>query len=199
MDRYQSRLDGEKTRQIDTVNAQVSFENGTEAYSDIHQNNRMRPALSSLPGAWSEGEFGTLLRQTRALLSTQPVSESSADLDGTSSALYRFYVSAEDSPWDLNVASQQYRVPFRTDVWVSRSSGQILKISRTTTATPAGSGISEIQWSINLKPVNLDGKIWLLPNTGEYSVLYENSQHREWNTINFYNYHRYASQSVIHF
>lgn len=200
MERYQGRLNGENPRQIDTVNAQVSFENGVENYTDIHQNNRQRMSLSNLSGAWSEGEFGTLLRQTRALLATQPVSlQTNADLNGVPVALYSFEVSGQDSPWDLSVKSLQFRVPFRTQVWVSKSSGQILKIARASTAIPPDSGISEIQWSVVLKPVQMDGKTWLLPNTGEYSVLYERSNHREWNVINFSDYHRYASRSVIHF
>lgn len=200
MDRYQSHLDGDKSRQIDTVNAQVSFENGVENYSDVRQNNRLRPALSSIPGAWSEGEFGTLLRQTRALLSNQPISvQSNTDFEGVPAAIYTFDVAGQDSPWELAVASRQYRVPFRTNVWVSKSSGEIMKIARTTTAIPPESGISEIQWSVVLKPVDLDGAKWLLPSSGEYAVLYQNSKHREWNAITFSDYRRYASQSVIHF
>lgn len=200
MDRYQSRLNGDKSHQVDTVSAQVSFENGTENYTDIRQNDRFRPTLSSLPGAWSEGEFGTLLRQTRALLSTQPISiQQTSELDNTAAAAYTFDVPGDESPWELVVSSRQYRLPFRTVVWVSKASGDIMKIARTTSAIPPASGISEIQWSVMLKPVNLDGKNWLLPSTGEYSVLYQNTNHREWNTISFSNYHRYASSSVIHF
>jgi hypothetical protein len=200
MDRYQSHLNGEKSRQIDTVNAQVSFENGVENYSDVRQNNRPRPALSSIPGAWSEGEFGTLLRQTRALLSSQPISvQASTDLDGSPAAMYSFDVAGQESPWELAIASKGYRVPFRTNVWVAKTSGQIMKIARVSTAIPPDSGISEIQWSVMLKPVDLDGNKWLLPSSGEYSVLYENTKHREWNTISFSDYRRYASHSVIHF
>ena len=200
MDRYRGRLNGDNPHRIDTVNAQISFENGVENYSGIVQNGRQRAALTNLTGAWSEGEFGTLLRQTRALLSTQAVaSATNADLNGTPAALYSVEVSGKDSPWDLTLNSQQYRVPFVTRVWVSKSSGQILQIARTSTAMPPDSGISEIQWSVNLKPVELEGKTWLLPNTGEYSVLYAQSNRREWNTIDFSDYHRYASRSVIHF
>jgi hypothetical protein len=199
IDRYKASLNGEQPHQIDTVNAKVSFENGVENYSDIRENDRFRPSLSSLPGAWSEGEFGTLLRQTRALLATQPVSEGDTYMNGVPTSIYTFRVSGEESPWDLAVGSRQYRVPFRTDVWVSKSSGQIVKIARTTTAIPAESGISEIEWAVVLKPVDLEGKFWLLPSSGEYSVVYQNSKRREWNTITFSGYHRYASRSVIHF
>jgi hypothetical protein len=197
IDRF--KIMGEEPRQIDTVTAKVSFENGVENYSDIHENDRFRPSLSSLPGAWSEGEFGTLLRQTRALLSTQPISQGDTFINGAPTTIYTFNVSGEQSPWDLTVGSHEYRVPFRTDVWVSKASGQIVKIARTTTAIPSESGIAEIEWAVFMKPVDLEGKVWLLPSSGEYSVLYQNSKHREWNTITFTGYHRYASRSVIHF
>lgn len=200
MQRYQGHLDGANPHRIDTVNTQVSFENGIESYTDIHQDSHVRASLSSIPGAWSEGEFGTLLRQTRALLATQPLSlQATGDLDGVQAAVYSFEISGNDSPWELAVGSQQYRVPFRTQVWVSKSSGQIMKIERASTAMPPDTGISEIQWSVVLKPVELNEKTWLLPKTGEYSVLYARANHREWNLINFSDYHRYASRSVIHF
>ena len=200
MERYEGRFNGDSAHRIDTVNAQVSFENGVENYTGIRQNSRVRPSMSSIPGAWSEGEFGTLLRQTRALIATQPVSlQTNSELNGVPTALYSLDVSGTESPWELTVGSQQYRVPFRTQVWVSQSSGQILKIARASTAMPPDSGISEIQWSVTLKPVELDGKTWLLPSTGDYSVLYQRTNHREWNVINFSDYHRYASRSVIHF
>lgn len=198
--RYRGHLNGQDPHHIDAIDARLSFENGVESYTDILDNNHPRPALSSIPGAWSEGEFGTLLRQTRALLSTQPISvEPATDSNGGAAAVYTFYVSGNDSPWELNVASQLYRVPFRTKVTVSKSSGQILKIDRASTAMPPGSGISEIQWGVSLAPVDLDGKTFLLPKTGEYSVLYQNSNRREWNQISFSNYHRYTSRSIIHF
>lgn len=200
MDRYKGYIDEDKQHEIDTINAQVSFENGVENYSGIQENDRSRATMSSIPGAWSQGEFGTLLRQTRAFLTTQPIAlKGDTELNNVPAVLYAFDVPAEQSTWDLAVGSRQYRIPFRTNIWVSKSSGQIMKIERNTTATPAGSGISAIQWSVVLRPIQLDQKAWLLPSSGEYSVLYENSKRREWNTISFSDYHRYASQSVIHF
>ena len=200
MERFQSHLDGENPRRIDTVNTKISFENGVENYTEIRQNNRERASLSSLSGAWSEGEFGTLLRQTRALLGTQPIAlQTETNLNGTQAMLYSFEVAGQESPWDLTVSSHQYRVPFQTKVWVSKSSGQIMQIERISRAIPPDSGISEIKWSVILKPVDLDGRTWLLPSTGAYSVLYEKTNHREWNVIEFSDYHRYTSRSVIHF
>ena len=200
IDRYKGRLTGETGRQIDTVTARVSFENGVEHYSDIHQNSRERASLSSLPGAWSEGEFGTLLRQTHTLLGTQPVTlKADSELGGTPAAVYTIEVGEQDSPWDLVINGTSYKVPFRTDVWVSKESGRILKIERTSTSIPPGMGISELRWSVTLDPVNMEGKTWLLPKAGEYEVQYADSRRREWNVMTFSGYRRYGSRVVLHF
>lgn len=200
MRRFKGRIHGETSRQIDRVTARVSFENGVEHYSEIRQNDRERPTISSIGGAWSTGEFGTLLRQTQLLLKTQPVLfRTNTELDGKPVAQYAVEVSEQDSPWDLEIRAEHFHIPFRTEFWVSQETGQILKIERVSTSIPAGMGISEIHWSVTLQPVQLNGKTWLLPNTGEYAVLYEQSGRREWNEMTFSNYHRYGSEVALRF
>jgi len=200
MTRYQGSLSGDKAHQIDTVSARVSFENGTERYTDIRQNRQPRSSISGVTGAWSEGEFGTLLRQTQMLLTTQPVTFlRDSHLADTPTSVYTFEVSEQDSPWDLQVGGRHYRVPFRTEVSVSQSSGQILEIERTSTDVPPQTHISEMRWSISLAPVDLNGHTWLLPQSGEYAVLYEESGRREWNLLSFSDYHRYGSEVAVQF
>jgi hypothetical protein len=190
----------EDGRHIDTVSAKVSFESGTEHYSEVRQNAKSKPAISSIGGAWSSGEFGTLLRQTQRLFITHNlVFERYDDLEDVSAAVFVINVASEDSPWDLEVRSQHYRVPFRTRVWVSETGGEILKIERVSTNMPAQIGISEIRWNVVLKQVQLNGRTWLLPHMGEYAVLYDNASHREWNTMAFSNYQRYGSEVAIRF
>jgi hypothetical protein len=198
--RFKGSLSGEEAHAIDTLTARVSFENGLEHYSDVRQNKQTRSKMSSLAGAWSEGEFGTLLRQTQELLATQPVRlEKESNLDGTAAAIYEFDVSGEESPWDLDVGGEHYRLAFRTEVWVSSASGQILQIERRTTSMTAETGISEVRWSVKLAPTDLSGRTWLLPKSGEYSVLYEESGRREWNLMSFSDYHRYGSEVAVRF
>jgi hypothetical protein len=200
MDRFRSNLKGDNPKRLDTVTAQVSFENGVENYSGIQQNNRLRGSMTEIPGAWSEGEFGTLLRQTKTLLTTRTsTSQPTKSQEGEAAVLYSLSVPGQESPWELIVDNQKFRVPFLTEVMVSQTTGRILKIKRTSTAMPASFGISEIEWSVNLKPVLMDGNQWLLPTSGDYSILYQKSNRREWNEITFAGYHRYTAASVIHF
>jgi hypothetical protein len=161
IERYRGRLAANTGTHIDAIRTKVSFENGTEQYTDIRQDSKPRSRMSAISGAWSEAEFGTLLRQTQALLRVQPVRFlSDVDFDGVPARVFRFEVSEEDSPWDLEVDSQHYRVPFRTDVWVAHSSGQIVGIERTSMAMPLDTKISEIRWSVRLEPVEFNGKTW---------------------------------------
>lgn len=198
--RYKGALDDAAGRRIDTVTARISFENGEETYTLVRQNKRPRAGIAGLPGAWSEGEFGTLLQQTQVLLSTQPVTFLRNDeVDGSPAALYGFDVSEADSPWDLEVAGVHYRVPFRTQVWVSPASAQILKIERSSTTLSAATHISEIRWTVALAAVEINGRSWLLPQSGEYSVSYAEAGQREWNLMHFSDYHRYGSEASLRF
>lgn len=200
IDRFQGRLNAETGRSIDTVTADLSFENGVEHYSDVRQNARPRGSLSNLTGAWSEGEFGTLLLQTETLLKTQPVSfQAFATLGDTATAIYRFEVPEEISPWDLEVGGRHYRLPFRTDVWIATGTGEIVKIARTSLSIAPETRISALEWKVTLEPVELNGKQWLLPKTGEYAVLYDQSNRREWNLMNFSSYRRYGSEVALRF
>jgi hypothetical protein len=198
--RFRGRINGGSSRQIDVVTAKVSFENGVEHYADIRQNDRERSSMGGIMGAWSTGEFGTLLRQTQDLLRTQPARFGKyADLNGTAAVIYTVDIPEQYSPWDLEIQSEHYRIPFRTEAWISSTSGEILKIERISTSIPFHMGISEIQWGVTLEPVELNGKTWLLPKTGNYAVLYDESGRREWNDINFTNYHRYGSEVALRF
>jgi hypothetical protein len=200
IERFKGPLSAENPQHIDTVTTKVSFENGIEHYSDILQDNRPRAAISNVQGAWSEGEFGTLLQQTQILLATQPAFfRTYADVDGTPAAIFRVEISEQNSPWDLEVEHHHYRIPFRTDVWVSRATGQIIKIERVSTAIPPQVKISEMRWGVTLQAVQLDEKSWLLPKTGSYAVLYKAKDRREWNDLRFSDYHRYGSEVALRF
>ena len=200
INRFKGSLNGQVAHPLDTVTAKLSFERGIEQYTNVQQNSHPKSGLSSLPGAWSEGEFGTLLLQTQQLLTTQKVDfENFGNVKGEQAAVYHFDVAAEDSPWDLAVSGHHYRLPFRTNVWISVNTGEILRIERATLSIASETRISGIEWGITLDHVALNGKDWLLPATGTYAVLYNESKHREWNQISFTGYHRYGAETALKF
>ena len=200
VDRFRNTEDGQTTVALDTLFSQLSFENGVETYSGILQNGKSLSRMSDLDGAWSKGEFGTLIFQTGVLLSSAiPSSSRYEELDGVPANLFSFEVPETRSPWDLEVGTLHFKVPFHLDVWVSQLTGEIVKIVRTSTAVPSGTGIYQIVWGVTLGPVNLNGRTWLLPKSGEYVVSYEDSFRRDSNLLTFSGYHRYDALSVIKF
>lgn len=200
IDRYRARLTGEHQRQVDSLTANVAFDNGVEQYTQILQRGKNINAFSTLAGAWSEGEFATLLLQTEALLSTQPVviRDSTAGSDD-SLAVLSFQVDTEDSPWDLEVSGKHYRVPFRTELTISKDTGAIQKIARTSLALPSELRISELRWTVELGAVQLANRTWMLPKSAEYAVLYNDFDRMDWNVLTFSNYRRFDVQVSLRF
>jgi hypothetical protein len=200
IERYKEDLKRSRTRFVDHISTNLSFENGVERYNDVRQNERSKASLPEIMGAWSEGEFGTLLQQTGKLLEIQPVSFIAFDtLNGAQTAIYRFVVPEKDSPWDLTVGQQHYKIPFTTDVWISVESGAILKIVRKSISVSPETRISGIDWNVSLAAIDLTGTTWLLPATAGYSVSYAETKRREYNQMSFSNYHHYASESVVRY
>ena len=200
MERFRGHLNGDNPKQIDTVLAQVSFENGVENYSSVQQNNRERPSLDSIPGAWSEGEFGTLLRrQGRCSPHRTLTEQTTSDQNKQAAVLYSLNVSGEDSPWNLIVGNKKYRVPFRTDVLVGQATDASFispghrQPCRLTSGSPKCSG------GVALETSTVGRERMATPVTGEYSILYHQANRREWNEISFANYHHYTASSVMHF
>jgi hypothetical protein len=200
INRFKGNLTGEVAKPVDVVTAKLSFEKGSEQYTEVHQNNRAKAGMSSIPGAWSEGEFGTLLMQTQQLLQTQSVNfDSFTDVAGEQAANFHFDVTSEESPWDLLVAGHHYKVAFRTNVTISVATGEILKIQRASINLDKETRISGIEWGITLAHVDLSGKPWLLPRTGTYAVSYQESKHKEWNELSFSGYKRYSAETAVKF
>ena len=198
--RTRENLKATRIRSLDTLTARVSFENGQEVYSDVYQDKVRRSGLEAAGGAWSVGEFGTLLRQTQQLLRTQQVTvEGSGDENGTPVAYVSFETSREDSLWSLVVEGRSYKIPFRTRVTLEVSTGHILSVKRDATELPPRLFISEIEWSVDMRPTTMAGASWLLPAAGEYAVSYAGSNQRDRNRMAFGNYRRYGSETTLRF
>ncbi|MBV8552364.1 MAG: hypothetical protein JOY54_13760 [Acidobacteriaceae bacterium] len=204
IDRFAGKTGAGTAHHLDTIRAKVSFENGQEHYSEVTRDKRSLPGISSVAGAWSEGEFGTLLHQTEESLRSKPIQfEREGEINGTAAAEFHFDVAEQDSPWDLIVAGRHYRVPFRAEVWVAKFSREIIKVSRKYIGdgddSLASTNIAELKWSLTLAPIEMKGKRWLLPKDGEYSVEYKENGHREWNELTFFDYHRYGAEATVRF
>lgn len=200
MERFRAAHGETIGKPIDVITANVSFDGGTERYSDIFQNNKERKSISRISGAWSEGEYATFLNETRKVLDRGVLKlQSVSSLNGEPAGLFSFEFDQTNTPWDLQIGSNHYPVGFLFEMWVSLKSGEILRVSRSSTSISPQSLISEIDWLVDFGPFNIDGKTFMLPKDGVYSVTYLSSPKHEWNVLTFSDYHRFSSEVAIHF
>lgn len=200
IDRFKGSTKREQSHQVDVITSLVSYDAGEEHYSDILQNNRRLSRIGALRGAWSEGEYGTFLREAMTIFNSKPVRFlSMSTLEGQPAAVYAFDLSPDESPWDIQVSGKHYILPFHGQLWVSPTTGNILQIDRISTSVSSETGISGVNWSVSFGPMEVDGKSSWLPAKAVYSVTYWGSDRHEWNRIAFSGYRRFGSEVVVHF
>ena len=200
IERYKGSSHNPAGRKLDLITSTVSYDRDAEHYTDIYQNNKRLNRIRGLSGAWSEGEYGTLLGETlKALQSGKIGSISPSTLDGVPAVVYSFDSSADDSPWDIDVAGRHYSLAFRGQVWVSPATAQVLRVDRIATDIPERIGIAVINWSVSFGMQTADKRAFWLPTKAVYSVSYLEECRREWNLIAFSGYRRYGSDVVVRF
>ena len=72
--RYRGSARSPAAHKVDVVTTKVTYSNQSEHYSDIHQNNKALSRIGLLSGAWSAGEYGTILRETAGALRSRAIS-----------------------------------------------------------------------------------------------------------------------------
>lgn len=200
IDRFKGSGKSEQRRKVDVITSLVSYDSGEEHYAEIQQNNKPLSRIGALKGAWSEGEYGTFLREAMTIFNSKPVRfVSMGILEGQPAAVYAFDLSFDESPWDIQVAGKHYILPFQGQLWVSPQTGNILRIDRISTSVSSETGISGVNWSVSFGPVEVEGKSSWLPTKAVYSVTYWGSDRHEWNKIAFSGYRRYGSEVIVHF
>jgi len=200
IERYKGGSHNPEGRKLDVITSTVSYDRDAEHYTDIYQNNKPLNRIRGLSGAWSEGEYGTLLGETlKALKSRKIGSISSSTLDGAPAAVYSFDYAADDSPWEIEVSGHHYFLPFRGQVWASPQTGQVLRVDRIATDVPQQTGIAGVNWSVSFGAQTADQRPFWLPTKAVYSVSYLDGGRHEWNLIAFSKYRRYGSDVVVRF
>jgi hypothetical protein len=200
IERYKGSAHSLTGHKLDVITSTVSYDRDAEHYTDIYQNNKPLSRIRGLEGAWSEGEYGTLLGETlRALKSKNPVSVSYSSLNGAPAVVYCFDYSADDSPWEIEVSGHHYFLPFRGQLWASPDTGTVLRVDRIATDVPQQTGIAGVNWYVAFGPQTADQRTFWLPTRAVYSVSYLEGGRREWNLIAFSGYRRYGSDVVVRF
>jgi hypothetical protein len=177
------------------------YDQGKENYKNIMVNGKPTTKPLEETGAWSTGEFGTLLIDLFA-----PATDAEFNFlrdgrtSGVDAKIYNFSVRRENSHWDIHFGSQSYTPAFEGSTWIDPKTGRVLRIEIEAKGLPSGFPTDHVESATDYAYVRLgDAQEYLLPTHAEILSCQRGTNYCSRNTIDFRNYHKYTGESSIQF
>lgn len=199
--RYESETSPPSWHAVDVVTTDLVYDQGKENYKNIMVDGKPSTKPLEETGAWSTGEFGTLLID---LFSPATDAEFNFLRDGRTSGvdakIYNFSVKRENSHWDIHFGSQSYTPAFEGSTWIDPKTGRVLRIEIEAKGLPSGFPSDHVESATDYAYVRLgDATEYLLPTHAEILSCQRGTNYCSRNTIDFRNYHKYTGESSIQF
>ncbi len=202
MSRYQSTTRPANWQALDVVGSEVVYQEGKEDYRKLTVNGRpVNKKIEELGGAWSTGEFGTVLISLFA-------PDTAADfhyrgdsrIAGIVTKQYDFNVAHANSHWTIHMGSQQYDPAYKGSVWIDPKSARVMRIEMQAYGFPADFESDTVESATDYEYTRLgDAKQYLLPVHSETLSCQRGTANCSRNTIDFRNYKKYTGESTITF
>ena len=186
---------------MDIVSTEVVYENGHEHYRNIQINGKtVKKKMEELPGAWSTGEFGTVLMD---LFSPGTAADfrrrGSARTGGRDAFAYDFDVDHPHSHWNVMAPSQSVQPAYKGSVWIDKETGRVLRIEMEAQHLPEQFPFDKVESSTDYEFIRIGEGQFLLPVHAETLACERGTNNCSHNVIDFRNYHKYSGESTIIF
>ncbi|HVN03417.1 MAG TPA: hypothetical protein VMT86_03305 [Bryobacteraceae bacterium] len=201
MTRYQSSSHPANWQPLDVVSMALVYDHGQESYRNIEINGKAtKKSVEDLPGAWSTGEFGSVLADlfspnTGADFEYRSQSRSA----GRAAMVYDFEVEREHSHWRIMVASQLIQPSYKGSVWIDKETNRVLRIEMQATHLPEAFPVDHVEMATDYQFVRFGDREFLVPVHADSLACQRGSDDCNRNAIDFRNYHKYAGESTITF
>ncbi len=199
--RYMSNQRPADWQAQDVVSAKVVYEDGKESYQNIAINGRpSKDPAESEQGAWSSGEFGTVLRdlfEPSTAAAFHYATET--QVHGLSSAVYDFSVDQPHSHWRIQASGQSYDPAYRGSIWVDKREGRALRIESEAIHLPKDFPLDAAETAVDYDFVAIGTLRVLLPVRSEVLMCQRGSLICSRNVIEFRNYHKFGAESTVKF
>jgi len=199
--RYQSDRPKDGWQAIDTISADLAYENGHESYTNIKVGNKPQKSMEEAGGNWSTGEFASLLDDIFDPGTAATFRKSGQDtISGRSATTFKFDVTREHSHWRIIMAAQLYYPAFRGTIWVDRETSRVLRLEMESRNMPLLFPLSKVEEAVDYDFVRLaTPRPFLLPTVSEVLSCQQGSSHCSRNRIEFRNYRKFGAESGITF
>jgi hypothetical protein len=168
MERYNVVSNSLRTlpRQLDTVQAEVVYEQGKETFRNLRVNGK--PVERADGGIWAVGVFGPLMASLfEPRLEAEFHLRGEAREAGRAAVRYDFSVAEARSNWVISVAQGQVQPAYHGSIWVEAATGRILRHELETSSLPDAFQYQAASLSVRYRFVTINGTEYLLPRTTE--------------------------------
>lgn len=202
MSRYESETKPVSWHALDVVGMEVVYLEGKEDYRKLTLNGRpVNKKIEELGGAWSTGEFGTILID---LFAPQTAADFRYTRDSRMAGIltkeYDFSVTHANSHWLIHMGSQEYSPAYKGTVWIDPATARVMRIEMQAFGFPPDFASDEVESATDYEYVRLgDAKQYLLPVHAETLSCQRGAPYCSRNAIDFRNYKKYTGESSITF
>jgi hypothetical protein len=201
--RYESDHPKDGWQALDTVTADVAYENGRESYKNIKIGNKSVNAesMEQISGSSSSGEFASILEDLFDPYTAASFRKHGQEsFRGRASYTYTYEVKRENSHWRIMTGAQLYYPAYSGTVWVDRDTSRVLRIEMESRNMPVLFPFDKTETATDYDFVKLSTpEQFLMPTTAEVLSCETGSSHCLRNRIEFRNYRKFGAESDITF
>jgi hypothetical protein len=186
---------------LDVVSAEVVSANGQEEYRNIQVNGKPAGRAVEKTGAWSTGEFVTMLVDILSPYTQAAFRPNGEDnIAGKKAYVYSFTVLQENSNWRIVAPDGSNVMPaYSGSIWIDKENKNVLRIEERTGSMPSTFPFDKAESSIDYDIVHIDGKPYLLPVESAALTCQRGTPNCTRNDIRFQNYRKFGAESTITF
>lgn len=199
--RYVSETRTPSWNVVDIVSADLVYDDRQESYRNLQINGRPTKKAPEDSGAWSTGEFGTILGNLFAPQSASEFKYIQEDtIEHRPASVFDFKVQRVRSNWKIWVPGQYVVPQYKGSVWIDNKTAQVLRIEMQAKEIPEGFPEISVETAVDYDTIGLGtAEKFLLPVHAEALSCWRNSNECQRNAIEFRNYHKFEGESTIKF
>jgi hypothetical protein len=164
-------------------------------------NGKPKNSLEETGGAWSTGEFGSLLIDLFSPATAADfIYRRDTRVNGVSVKAYDFSVIRERSHWSIKMGAQSYNPAYSGTLWIDPKTSRVMRIEIQGKGFPSSFPADTAESAVDYQYIRLgDARQYLLPIHAETLTCQRGTSACAKNVIDFRNYHKYAGESNITF
>ncbi|MCC6364408.1 MAG: hypothetical protein IT165_12860 [Bryobacterales bacterium] len=183
----------------DTVQVDVMYVDGHEDYRNARHNGKpVKYEDTQKSGAWSEGEYGTVLRDLmNPGTDARFTYRRSETIGGVNAEVYDYVVQQPNSHWTLKFGGQELRPKYRGSVWIDAKELTVRRIEMQARDMPPSFALDQAEMSLEYNPVRIGEKFYLLPFYSANLACFRAERACVKNEIEFRNYRKFSAETTI--